>query len=260
MGSARSEDAGALVEDPLLRDIEGVFEDRAAAGEALARLLRGRTGPRATVVAIPSGGVPVAVPIAAALELPFDLAVVSKITLPWNTESGCGAVAFDGSVLVDEDLLPYLGLAPVQLESCVDRTRQKIARRMATFAPALGRSGDAPLEPLVAGRDAILVDDGLASGITMLAAIRALRRLEPARVVVAVPTGHRPSLARVRGVADLVVCANVRSGPTFAVASAYDRWCDVEEFEALNLVTAVVHPARGEGDRVNSWFAKSGGI
>lgn len=234
-----------LIEDPRLRDRERVFEDRPDAGRALARLLAGQIRAPATVLAIPSGGVPVAAQIARVLGLPLDLAIVSKITLPWNTESGCGAVAFDGSTIVDEELVPHVGLTPVELTDCIQLTRQRIARRLVTFAPALGHPvpgvGDAPPVPDVYGRDAILVDDGLASGITMLAAVPAVRRLEPARIVVAVPTGREASLERVRAVADLVVCANVRPGRTFAVAAAYRQWRDVEEFEALNQVTAIVH-------------------
>ncbi len=146
-----------VVEVPELRGRVGVFRDRVHAGEVLAGLLEPYRGSGALVLAVPAGGVPVAARAAALLGLELDVAVVSKITLPWNTEAGYGAVAFDGTVRLNEGLLPHLRLAEEEVAAGVEETRRKVARRVRAFR------GDRP--PLdLSGRAAILIDDGVASG------------------------------------------------------------------------------------------------
>lgn len=205
------------------------FDDRADAGRVLAGLLRPGDAAGAIVLAVPAGGVPVAVPIAKQLRLPLDVAVVSKITLPWNTERGYGAVAFDGTVRLDEALVERLGLDADQIATGVERTRAKVARRI-----ELLRAGRPALA--VAGRTAILVDDGLASGFTMRLAIDAARAAGASRVVVAVPTGHIATVEAIAPRADALYCANVRGGLSFAVADAYRRWYDVGDEELVQLL------------------------
>ncbi|MFW6061358.1 MAG: phosphoribosyltransferase [Planctomycetota bacterium] len=217
------------IELPELRDRLEVFRDRHHAGEVLAELLTGYRGSDAIVLAIPAGGVPVAAPLARELDLPLDVAVVSKITLPWNTEVGCGAVAFDGTTRINEGLVSQVGLDRPRLEAQARQTRQKVARRMADLR------GEAPM-PRLADRPAILVDDGLASGFTMRVAVEALQHSGASRVVVAVPTGPARSVMALAGDVSELYCANVRSGPRFAVASAYEHWHDVTEGEARRLL------------------------
>ncbi|GAB4279153.1 MAG: phosphoribosyltransferase [Deferrisomatales bacterium] len=214
-----------LIEDPSLRDRDRVFLDRTDAGGRLAALLGEWAGTDALVLAVPAGGVPVAVEVARALELPLDVAVVSKVTLPWNPEAGYGAVAFDGTVELNEELLAYLGLTRRETEEGVARTRAKVARRVAALR------GDRPF-PRLEGRPALLVDDGLASGFTLRVAAGALGRAGAARVIVAVPTAHRGALGRLAGRVERVYCPNVRSALPFAVADAYRLWRDVPEEEA----------------------------
>lgn len=213
---------------PDWRDMAPVFEDRADAGRKLAEMLEGELSDRAKVLAIPAGGVPVAAELADRLGLAMDVAVVSKITLPWNTEAGCGAVTFDGSVRINESLVRQVGLGQAELDRQVDRTRDKVRRREKRFR---GRLGPA----LEAGDEAILVDDGLASGFTMMLAVEAVRGLRPSTVRIAVPTGHLHSVRGVSELCDHLICANVRAGYSFAVASAYQHWHDVSEDEAMRL-------------------------
>ena len=215
---------------PELREREGVFRDRGHAGRMLAGLLE-RSGERSdTVLALPAGGVPVAAPLAERMGRALDVAVVSKILLPWNTEAGYGAVAFDGTVRLNTALVDRLGLSRDDVEKGIDETRRKVEHRVRLFR------GDRP-PPELTGRSVVLVDDGLASGFTMLAALDAVRRREPGRIVVAVPTGHSGALERISGQTDDLYCANVRTGFPFAVAAAYRSWSDVTEEEVLDILS-----------------------
>ncbi len=220
-----------IFDQPEWRNRRRVFRDRAHAGGVLAVMLRRYRESGARLLAIPAGGVPVAAVVAAELSLPLDAAVVSKITLPWSTESGYGAVAFDGSLQLNGDLIRRLALPPQTVQEGIARTREKVRRRHARL-----RGARPPLE--FRGATAIVVDDGLASGVTMQVAIAALHRAGAREVVVAVPTGHEESVARVAQQADAVFCANVRGGGRFAVADAYEQWSDVSEDEAARLLAA----------------------
>jgi predicted phosphoribosyltransferase len=221
---------GRITQRLELRDRTYIFRDRAHAGQVLAGMLDKQRGSGALVLAIPAGGVPVALEIADELELELDLAVVSKITLPWNTEAGYGAVAFDGSVQINYELVKSLGLNRREVEAGIQRTRAKVKQRMERLR------GDRPL-PSLAGRTTILVDDGLASGYTLLAAARAVREAGSEKLLVAVPTAHSNSVPVVAAEADAVHCANLRGGVRFAVAEAYENWHDVSEEELEQLLS-----------------------
>ena len=221
---------GALTHDlPELREREGIFRDRRHAGEVLAGMLESSGERDGVVIALPAGGVPVAVPVAKRLDLPLDVAVVSKVLLPWNTEAGYGAVAFDGTVRINTDLADSLGLSGRTVDEGVDETRRKVERRMRLFR------GNRPF-PDLTGRSVIVIDDGLASGFTMLVALEAMRGREAGRIVVAVPTGHPGAIDRISRETDELYCANVRTGFPFAVAAAYRRWSDVTEEEVLEIL------------------------
>lgn len=218
-------------EDPRLRDRVRVFRDREEAGQLLAPLVSGIPDLTAPVVsAIPAGGVGVGVPLALALRAPLHLAAVRKIQIPWNPEAGFGAVTWDGRVFLNRDLLPHLGLTREEVEDAIARTRAGIRERVEKFTARRK-------EPGFRGRDAVIVDDGLASGYTMLAAADAIRSEAPRRVLVAVPTGSLGAVHRVAARADLVLCANVRTGSSFAVADAYREWHDLTDREVLGLLT-----------------------
>jgi putative phosphoribosyl transferase len=215
-----------------LPDLHGrapVFRDREAAGARLADMLQGYHGSDAIVVAIPAGGVPVAAEIATRLALPLDIAPVSKVLLPWTTEGGYGAVAFDGSVWIDDEAVQRFGLRQEQVEHGIAEARAKVERRMAQLHA--GR----PV-PGFTGRPVILVDDGIAAGSTMRTAVGAMRQQTAIQIIVAVPTGHETALERIAELADEVYCANIRGGRSFAVADAYDEWRDVTDGEVLAIL------------------------
>jgi predicted phosphoribosyltransferase len=208
-----------IVDLPELRERRAVFRDRAHAGELLGELLARGGVEGSLVLAVPAGGVPVGAAVARRLGLPLDLAVVSKITPPWNSEVGYGAVAFDGTVRLNAPLVRAFALGEDEIQEGIRRTREKVTRRVARFR------GDRPLPDL--GGRTILVDDGLASGFTIRVAAEAVRRAGGRAVVIAVPTGHADSARALAREVDAVYCANLRSGPSFAVAEAYEYWSDL---------------------------------
>jgi len=227
--------SGRILEIEQLRDRTGLFADRNEAGQVLSGLVEQLDLQHPLVFAIPAGGVPVAVPLAEALNCPLDVAVVSKITLPWNTEAGYGAVAFDGSHLLNEAMIKAVGLDESAVARGLDKTRTKVDRRVAAF-----RKGR-PMPDLFA-HEIILVDDGLASGFTMRTAVNALRRAGAKKLIVAVPTGHDESVRRMAEAVDVVCCANIRKGRSFAVASAYRHWSDVSEAGAEQILLGTRDP------------------
>jgi predicted phosphoribosyltransferase len=224
-----------------LRNRVHVFRDRQEAGQVLASMLERYRETDALVLGVPAGGVAVAVIIARELNLALDVAIVSKITLSWNTESGYGAVAFDGTVLLNHDYLSRLRLSHQEMEEGVARTREKVSRRMEKFR------GNRPFPDL--RRPVILVDDGIASGFTLLTAVEALRKAGCKEIILAVPTAHEESLARILEKADAIYCPNLRGGWSFAVADAYEHWRDLEEQEVLTLLEEF---NKGSGGRPRS--------
>ncbi|MFO7862215.1 MAG: phosphoribosyltransferase family protein [Desulfosalsimonas sp.] len=218
-----------IISLPELAEKRLVFRSRQHAGQVLAQMLKQETWPDAIVLAIPAGGVPVGQAVAQKLEAAFDVAVVSKITLPWNTEAGYGAIAFDGSMRLNEMLLARLNLTNQQMKEGIAETKEKVRRRSRTLR------GQLPF-PDLSNRSAIIVDDGLASGFTMFCAIDAVKSAGARQVVVAVPTAHRQAAEAAAEMVDRLYCANLRSGRSFAVAEAYELWTDVSEQELMDLM------------------------
>lgn len=216
--------------DPLsdlvdLRQKTRVFRDRAHAGEALSHLMDAWRGTNALVLAVPCGGVPVAVELSRRLGLDLDVAPVAKMTPPGNTEIGYGAVAFDGTVRVNATAREALGISEADHEASLARAREKVERELAAL-----REGR-PV-PELRHRPVIVVDDGIASGFTLEAAIEALKKAGAAAILLATPTGHTEALRRLGTEVNAVYCANIRSGGKFAVADAYQKWTDVTLEEA----------------------------
>ncbi|NLA38059.1 MAG: phosphoribosyltransferase, partial [Methanomicrobiales archaeon] len=183
----------------------------------------------AVVSAIPAGGVPVGIEVARVLKAPLRMAVVRKVQIPWNPEAGFGAVTWDGRAILNRPLMAGLGLSETEVNAAVAKARKNVEERMEKFTG--GREG-----PEIAGRTAILVDDGLATGYTMLAAIEATRAASPRRIIAAAPTGSLHAVTLIAGKADLVACPNVRTGRSFAVAQAYERWHDITDREVQELL------------------------
>jgi putative phosphoribosyl transferase len=212
-----------------LRDEVYAFSDRADAGSTLALMLKTYRNTDAVVLAVPSGGVPVGAVIAQDLSLTLDVLVVSKVTLPWNTEAGYGAVAFDGTVRLNERLLTKLGLREDEIQQGIEETKNKVTRRFTNLR------GCKPL-PDLSKRPVIVVDDGLASGFTLLVGVEALRKAGASQIMVAVPTGHRNSVQMMADRVEAVYCGNIRHGWSFAVADAYRSWSDVTEEEVMSVL------------------------
>ncbi|MGB4362740.1 MAG: phosphoribosyltransferase family protein [Methanothermobacter tenebrarum] len=218
-----------IIENRHLRDKFFVFRDREEAGEILAKMLKDYKDSDAIVLGIPAGGVPVAYIIAKKLNLTLDVLVVSKITLPWNREAGYGAVAFDGTIKLNQDLIDSLGLTGKEIEEGIKETLQKVKKRVHIF-----REGKPPLE--LKNRTIIVVDDGLASGYTMLTALDALKKAGAAKIIVAVPTANLNAIKRIEEKVDLVYSPNIRQVYPYAVADAYKHWSDVSEEEVKRLL------------------------
>ena len=221
---------GEIHEDITLHDRAPVFRNREEAGDLLAGYLLDFPGFRDPLSCpIPAGGIPVGIAVARALGCPIRPVIVRKVQVPWNTEAGFGAVAWDGRVFLNEPLLAALHLPPDQVEAAIEKARKNVGERVVNFS-----AGQAFPDP--EGRSCILIDDGLASGYTMTAAAEALRALHPRQIIVAVPTGSLSAARKVSAIVDDVICLNVRTGPSFAVADAYEEWYDIAEKDAIRML------------------------
>ncbi len=207
------------------------YRDRTHAGQELVSILRERGVPCDTmlVLAIPNGGVCVAEPIASAFSTELGIIIVRKVQVPFNTEAGFGAVTSLGDVLLNEELLAHLHLTDDEVRGAVEKTKRQIAERRRAYA-GLG----ADFNPH--DRDVVLVDDGLASGYTMMAAVRSVRAAVPRSITVAVPTASYEAVRRVRPIVESLVCPRVERGWSFAVADAYERWYDVSDEEVVRIL------------------------
>lgn len=213
-----------------MRDRLGVFEDRTDAGRQLAAVLSPlETIEDAVVCAIPAGGVPPGLEVARALKAPLRMAVVRKVQIPWNPEVGFGAVTWDGRVFLNRALMAGLDLSEAEVNAAVAKAKKNVEERIQKFSG--GRES-----PGLSGRTVILIDDGLATGYTMLAAVEAAQAESPRQVVVAVPTGSLHAVNFIAEKADLVVCPNIRTSRIFAVAQAYERWHDLTDQEVEELL------------------------
>jgi predicted phosphoribosyltransferase len=201
------------------------YADRRDAGRRLAERLSALAAEKPVVVALPRGGVPVAKEIADALDAPLEILAVRKLGSPQNPEYGIGAVAEDGTTVVDPEAAAVVGVRNGELDAIVAREVAELARRVRAYR------GDRP--PLdLENRTVIVVDDGVATGVTDTAGLRAVRRRRPRRVVLAVPVCSPDSLGRLRKEADEVVC--LRTPPLLRGVSQYYRdFSQVSDEEVL---------------------------
>jgi predicted phosphoribosyltransferase len=220
---------GNLIEEVSLRDKHYIFNDRKEAGQLLAEKLVRYKDSDGIVLGIPAGGLPVAKEIAERLNLPMDLIIARKIQIPYNPETGFGAMDPDGEVILDERLLGQLGLTREEIEIQKKKTGNIIKRRNQIFR------GDRPF-PSLKDKIVIVVDDGLASGYTMLSSIRYIKKRNPLKVIVSVPTGSQRIVDFILPEVDELVCLNIRGGLSFAVADAYRKWYDLSDEEVISLL------------------------
>jgi erythromycin esterase-like protein/predicted phosphoribosyltransferase len=207
-----------------------VFRDRREAGRVLASLLsayRGRE--RLLVLGLPRGGIPVAWEVAAALGAPLDAFVVRKLGAPGHEEFAVGALASGGRVVVNDDLVRALRISPQQLRDVAEREGRELIRREAAY-----RGGRPRLD--LAGKTVILVDDGLATGASMFAAVQALRDMEPAEIVIAIPAAPESTCREFAQMVDDVVCASMPT-PFLAVGESFWDFRQVSDEEVRTLLT-----------------------
>jgi putative phosphoribosyl transferase len=217
-----------------------MFENRVEAGRALARALAAFDAAGDVIVlGLPRGGVPVAAEIARSLGLPLDVLVVRKLGLPWQPELAMGAVASGGAMVLNEDVLRHAAGREDLLEQVRRRELAELERRERVF-----RGTQPPLD--VAGRTVIVADDGLATGATMGAAVRALRSLGAARVVVAVPVASVEARDRIAALADEIHCLET---PQYfsAVGQWYRDFEQTSDDEVSELLAQSREPAPGGG-------------
>jgi putative phosphoribosyl transferase len=205
------------------------FRDRAEAGRALARALSHYAGrDNVVVLALPRGGVPVGYEVAKELGAPLDVFLVRKLGVPGHEELAMGAIASGGVLVLDEGVLRWLGISEHQLQKTLAKELDELRRREAAYR------GGRPL-PDLKGKTVILVDDGLATGASMQAAARAVRRHEPARIVIAVPVASRATCDKFRDEVDEVVCA-VTPAPFHAVGNWYEDFSQTTDDEVRELL------------------------
>ncbi len=207
------------------------FENRKDAGRQLAgKLMAYSDDPTVMVLGLPRGGVPVAHEVAAALHAPLDVFVVRKLGVPGHRELAMGAIASGGVRVLNQDVIESLGISNMAIEAVAAHESRELERQERLYR------GDLPF-PSLQVRKVLVVDDGLATGSTMLAAVRALRQSDPDRIVVAVPVGAEETCGRLQAEADEVVC--LFTPPMFqAVSLWYAEFSQTSDEEVRSLLEA----------------------
>jgi predicted phosphoribosyltransferase len=205
---------------------EPIFETRYDAGRQLATWLTEYRNQSAVVLAIPNGGVLVGLGVALALNADFNIIISRKIPLPLSPEGGFGAVTDDGTTILNEDMVKRFNLSQQQINYQVSQVRAAIRQRSLLY------HGKRP--PLVIkGKTVIMVDDGLASGYTIMAAVESIRYRQPREIIVAVPVASATALPRVEKIATRVIACVSGFGPEFYVSDFYRYWHDPSDEEVL---------------------------
>ncbi len=205
-----------------------MLQDRTDAGQKLAHFLKTFKHSDAVVLGIACGGVPVAVQIASRLRLPVGAITLGNLPIPWNTAAGFGVVATDGSVLVNEALVRELGMTDSQLAATIEDVLARVRHRHEAITDG------ADLD--VTGRQALIVDDGMASGYTMLAAIQSTRNKKASRITVCVPIASEQTIAMAREAADEVICIEESHMLPFALKDHYHSLPDVTDEEVCRIL------------------------
>ena len=206
---------------------EPIFENRYEAGRQLAEKLLEYKGKSVVVMAIPNGGVPVALWVALTLGADLDFVISRKIPLPLSPEGGFGAVTDDGTILLNELIVERAGLSEQQINYQVSKVRSDIRQRSQLYY-----GGKPP--SVISDKTVILVDDGMASGYTVMAAIESLRHRHPRVIIVAVPVAPEYAIQQVGKVADRVITCVASSIPRFYISDFYRYWHEPDNDEVVN--------------------------
>lgn len=211
------------------------YQNRYEAGQRLALSLSEYSGrPDVTVLALPRGGVPVGFGVARALRVPLDVFVVRKLGVPGQEEFAMGAIASGGVLVLDRQVITELRIPPNAVESVIAKERGELTRREALY-----RGSRPPVD--VAGRTIILVDDGLATGSTVQAAVAALRKQGPASIVVAAPVGSHEACSAIGAITDACLCAMIPER-FYAVGLWYEDFSETSDAEVRDLLARAAEP------------------
>ena len=202
------------------------FENRHDAGRQLVAKLSKYRKQSVVVLAIPNGGVPVALEVASTLKVELDIIVCRKIPMLLNPEGSLGAATDDGTVILNEEAVKRIGLSRQQLEQDISRIRADIKQRSLLY------KGDRPIVR-VGGRTVLIIDDGLASGFTMMAAVESVRHRQPKEIVVAVPVASAIAVKRLEKVTDKVVTCTTSFAPKFYISDFYRYWYDLSDKDVV---------------------------
>jgi len=212
-----------------------MFKNRIDAGRLLAqRLIEYKDNPEVIVLGLPRGGVVTAYEVARVLNAPLDIVVPRKIGAPQNQELAVAAIAEDGSLIINDELMNYLGLQLDDLQSVIEKEKQESARRMKLY-----RTGRHPLE--LAGKTVILVDDGMATGATMRAALLSVRSRGAKSIIVAVPVAPAEVLDDIRTEVDILICL-LTPEQFFGVGGFYEEFPQVQDQEVIGLMQKSLKP------------------
>lgn len=222
------------------------YESRFKAGEILAKLIKEKNKEVFNLMleypkkffcfAIPNGGVPVTEGFCSKFKINYDIVIARKIKIPWNTEAGFGSVTTDGTVLINEPLLEHLALSEEELKDSIKLTKHEIEERLNFYNKTTNL--EIIYDQNIRGNNIFMIDDGLASGFTMLAAIKMVKNYSPKKIFIAVPTAPLHTIERIKCVIEIdnIFCPNIRNVWRFAVADAYKAWYDVPESEVLEII------------------------
>lgn len=206
-----------------------VFKDREEAAVRLAKMIKMKELVDPVVLAIPSGGVPVGATLALILKCEFNLLICRKLHFPNNPEAGFGAVNPDGDIVLNRELINYLNINRELINMVVKLEIEEIKKRFEVFRL---------IETSINNRSTIITDDGLASGYTMLSAVKYVKKRKPEKIIVAIPTASISALNLVAPHVDVIYCVNARDDTYgFAVADAYKNWYDVNDVEVLSYIS-----------------------
>jgi predicted phosphoribosyltransferase len=186
------------------------------------------------LLGIPNGGVPVAEGFATKLKIRYDILIVRKIKIPWNTEAGFGSITADGTILLNKPLYSQLNLSKTQYEKSVELTKSEIDDRIQLYQKT--KHYEKEIEFKVKNKITFLIDDGLASGFSMLAAIKMVNKYSPRKIVITIPTAPYHTIDKIKEQVAEIYCPNIKKTHWFAVADAYQNWYDLSEPEVQEIL------------------------